>query len=484
MEIDYFVDVNIALRTGAVALPAFDAELFLVDSETIPRDKRIKVVTWSDVEDLPEGSVERDFADTFYSQIEKADRLVLGRLITAALPPAFVCADSGDYSTDPEEWSALETWSFSVSDGTHTTVVSGTTEFAGVTNFAQVLGVLNDELGDLVAPDVVGLNTASFAVDSFGRLVLTMPTGQDEGDPNISIAHSLVEGTVPWLMGLREEGAGESLAGMAIESITTSYSAIKEKTSAFYNVALETRHTGDGDYTPVLLLAARIEQERRQATFVDCNPDAEDGAEAGDLQSQLALLSYQNSLVLYTQHDDYPDAAADGAFLPADPCTQSYGHTPLTGCLPSGSTGDDYDLDSTGRAAIEEKGGNYIARSQGYTFVHRGRTANGNDKRAILVKHWLESGIQADVFALDMNSRLMAFDAPTLGAIGGILKKWLDEAVNRRGILSYTLNMPSVESFSALEKASGDMVLSEVFSAIGNSEAHTFQITGSISLGE
>ena len=475
MQIDYFVDVQITLRTASVSLPAFDAELFLVDSDWVPIDKRILVVTKDDVEDLPTSSVERLFATDFFAQDLKADRLILGRVALTAVPPAFVC---GTHVTTVATWEAVDAGSFTVTDSDSHSVVVSAVDFTGVTTFAQVLETLNDALDALVAPTIVGLDTATFALDALDRVVLTMPSGQDDTDPTIEVSFNASAGTIPYLLGLRVTGAGTSVPGNAIETWAEAYTAVKEFTEAFYNVAIEERLTTD-PYTDVIALAAQIELERRQATFVDCNPDAVDGASASDLQSELALLGYDQSLVLYTEHySRYPDAAADGAFLPAEPCTRSYGHTPLVGCYPSGGLGDDYDLSSTDRLALEDKGGNYIARAGG----HRGKTAGGVEKRMMLGKHWLESNIQAEVFALDMNQDLLAFDAFTIGAIDGILRKWLEEAKTRRLINSYTINMPTVEDFSAAEKASGDMVLSEVFTAVGNFEAQTFQITGSIAL--
>ncbi|HXK37396.1 MAG TPA: DUF3383 family protein, partial [Candidatus Paceibacterota bacterium] len=394
MQIDYFVDVQITLRTASVSLPAFDAELFLVDSDWVPIDKRILVVTKDDVEDLPTSSVERLFATDFFAQDLKADRLILGRVALTAVPPAFVC---GTHVTTVATWEAVDAGSFTVTDSDSHSVVVSAVDFTGVTTFAQVLETLNDALDALVAPTIVGLDTATFALDALDRVVLTMPSGQDDTDPTIEVSFNASAGTIPYLLGLRVTGAGTSVPGNAIETWAEAYTAVKEFTEAFYNVAIEERLTTD-PYTDVIALAAQIELERRQATFVDCNPDAVDGASASDLQSELALLGYDQSLVLYTEHySRYPDAAADGAFLPAEPCTRSYGHTPLVGCYPSGGLGDDYDLSSTDRLALEDKGGNYIARAGGYTFVHRGKTAGGVEKRMMLGKHWLESNIQAEV---------------------------------------------------------------------------------------
>lgn len=479
MKIDSFVDVQIALKTASVALPAFDVELFMLDSEAVPIDRRIRFITKDDIEDLTEDSVERDFATAFFGQDVKAEKMLLGRLVKTALPPAFIC---GDVETDLATWQAITSGTMAIRDsGSGEDYLSGL-DFSSITALSQVRDVIQAALAALVAPSIVGLEDATFIEDQLGRWVLRMPDGQDESDPTVYIGHNATPGTVPYLLGIQELGAGTVVPGNAVETMLTSYAAIKVKTEKFYNVAIEDRD--ETVYTQKIALAAQIETERRQATFVDSNSDAVDPADATDLQSELKLLGYDNSLVLYTEHDDdYPDAAADGAFLPQTPGTKSYGHTPLSGCLPSGSLNDDYDLSTSDIAALEEKGANYVARAGDFTFVHRGKTAGAKEKRLVLGKHWLEAGIQADVFALDMNEDLLAFDAFTLGAIDGILKKWLDEALARRIINSYELNMPAVEDFTALEKASGDMVLNEVFSAIGNFEAHTFKITGSISLG-
>lgn len=480
MKIDSFVDVNIQLKTAAVPQPAYATELLLLDTEAVPIDRRIRVLVPGDEEDLTVGSVERDFATAYFGQAVVPDKLILGRQAKAAIPPAFVCET---HDATVATWEAIDAGSFTVTDSSANSEVVSGLDFTGITTFQQALGVMNVALAALVAPSVVGLDNAEFALDALGRVVLTMPTGQDESDPTITIGFNAAAGTVPYLLGLKASGDGTSVAGNAIETRLTAYSAVKVKTEAFYNVALGDRLAGP-TYTEEIALAAQVNTERRQLTYIDTNTDMLDPADFTDLHSQLKALSYDNTIVLYTDvsHGDYPDASADGAFFPATPGTKSYGHTPLSGCLPSGTNGEDYDLSSSDIAAIEAKGGNYIPRAGGYTFVHKGRTAGGKEKRLVLGAHWLEAAIQGDVFGLDMNQDLLSFDEFTLGAISGILEKWLDEAVDRRLITSYTLNIPDPADFSDAEIASGDMVLDKAFKAVGNFEAYTFQITGNIVL--
>lgn len=478
MEIDHFVDVQIQLKTGSVALPVFDAELFMLDSEAVPIDRRIRVLTKDDIDDLTVDSVERNYATAYFGQEIKPDEMLLGRLVKTALPPMFIC---GDHDTDLANWQAITAGVIVVRDsGTGEDYVTGL-DFSSITALSQVRDVIQTALQALVSPTVVGLDSATFIEDALGRWCLRMPDGQDETDPTVYIGFNATPGTVPYLLGLQELGAGTIVTGYAVETLLESYDAIKVKSTAFYDVTIEDRLTGP-TYTEETALAAQIETERRQCTFVDTNSDAVDPADATDLQSVLALLDYDNASVIYTEHDDYPDACSLGAWLPAREGTKSWGHTPLSGCLPSGSQNDHYDLSSSDRSALETKGANYIVYAGGFTFLHRGKTCGGKEKRMVLGKHWMEAGMQADVFNLDMNEDLLSFDEFTVGTIEGIIKKWLDEALKRRIITDYEINMPDVSEFTALEKSSGDMVLSEVFTATGNFEAHTFQITGSITL--
>ena len=483
MDVDNFVSVNINLRTGVLPMPTLDVELLLLDSEAVPIYDRVRVITQSDVSDLTENSVERNFATVYFGQDIVPPRLILGRQAKTAIPPAFVCPD---HDATIASWAAITgSGSFTVVDSLANSDVVGSLDFTGVTTFAQVLAVLNAALAAIAVPNITGLDSATFGLDVNGNVVLTMPSGQDDTDPTISITYNATPGTVPYLLGLTESGAGTSVSGNAIETLLTAYDAVKTKTKAFYNTAIEGRNSST--YTEETALAAQIETERRQCTFVDSNSDAVDGADFTDLQSVLSALSYENATVIYTEHNtEYPDAAADGNFLPAEPGTKQYGHSPLSGVHGSGSLGAEYDLSSTHVAALEAKGCNYVVTAGGYTFIHKGKNTNGNSKRLVKGKHWLEAGIQSDIFAMDMNWDLMAFDELTLGGIENILKFWLTLAGPRpmgNGLInSFEINMPTLEEFTAADKAAGDMTFDEVFIAEGNFEAYTFRITGSITI--
>jgi hypothetical protein len=479
MKIDHFVSANISIQAAYVPLPELNVELFILDSEAVPVDRRIRVITVDDIEDLTESSVERLFATAYYGQAEKAPKLVLGRQAKTAIPPAFICEDHDDTVAT---WNAVTTGSFTVTDSaSHSTAVSSL-NFASATTFQQCLDIINTALAALTTPDVVGLDDAEMALDAYGRVVLTMPAGQDSSDPTIAITFNASSGTVPYLLGLQASGDGESVSGVDVETLATAYAAIKAKTNGFYNIAIEDRLAGP-TYTEEVALAAQVNTEKKQLTLVDTNSDAVDPADATDLHSQLDTLGYHNALVLYTEHTtDYPDASADGAWLPAEPGSRRYGHTPLAGCYPSGSIGEDYDLSSSDISALEDKGVNYVGRAGGYTFVHQGKNTDGNEKRLQQGVHFLEAGIQADVFALDMNQDLMAYDEATMGALFAILKKWLEIAMDKkhRLITSYEINLPHPSEFTAAEKLSGNMSLLKAFTAVGNFGAFTFQITGNI----
>jgi len=484
MDVDNFVNVNINLRTAVLAMPTLDVELLLVDHADIPINDRIRVVTPSGVSDLTENGVPRNFATQYFGQANVPPRLILGRHPQTAIPPAFIC---GTHETDPAVWALITgAGTFTVVDSDTNSDVVGSLDFTGVTTIAQVLAVLNAALAAIAVPNITGLDSAEFALDANGKINLNMPSGQDDTDPTISITYNATPGTVPYLLGLTTSGAGTSVPGNAIETLLTAYTAVKTKTKDFYNTAIEGRNSTS--YTEETALAAQIETEKRQCTFVDSNADAVDPADFTDLQSVLKALSYENATVIYTEHnDEYPDAAADGNFLPGEAGSIRYGHRPLSGVHGSGSIGEEYDLSDTHVAALEAKGCNFVVRSGGFTFIEKGKNTNGNSKRLVKGKHWLEAGIQSSIFSMDMNMDLMAFDETTLGGIQGIIESWLTKAGPRKDggnglINSWTINMPDLEDFTAAEKAAGEMTFTEVFVAEGNFEAYHFTITGSITI--
>lgn len=476
MDQQYFYDVNIQLRTSYPQQVQFDVGKFIVDSDDVPIYDRIRAVTADSVDDLTEGGAAHSYALDYFSQEIAADRLILARVAGVAIPPQFIC---GTHVTTAADWVALgASATFDVTDSLSNTDTVTCGPFTGVTAFSQVLAILNAGLAALAAPTVVGLNTAEFIIDANGAVVLRMPSGQDDTDPTIAIDEDATPGTIAYLLGVRLATDGESIEGNAVETLTEAHNASKILAYA-YDVGVEDRGGNDDE---VVALAAQIQTERAQLTVMDTSADAVDPASSDDLQSRLSLLSYNRTTVLYSAHTDYPDACAVGAWLPADPGTKSFGHTPLTGCLPSGTEGADYDLSETQRLALEDKGANYVVRTGDDTFVHRGKTAAGVEKRMLLGKDWLEANIQNDVQALDMSTDLLGFDEVTLTALDGILRFWLDLAVTRRILTSFTITLPTVSDFSDAEKASGDIVLSKAFNGVGVVEAHTFTINGAISL--
>jgi hypothetical protein len=479
MDQKLFYDVTVNLRAAYPQQVQFDKELALLDSDEVPIYDRVRVITPDAVSDLEEGGDARAIATAFFGQADKADQLILARVAKTAIPPAFVC---GTVDTTAANWAALgasATFTVTDSDTNSTVVTCG--PFTGVTSFSQVLPILNAGLADLSSPDVVGLDSAEFALDYAGKPVLNMPAGQDDGDPTITITYSATPATIAYLLGVQSATDGESVSGNAVETLLTARAAAKNLLDG-YNVALLERGGASND-DEIVALAAQIQTERHQMTIVDGSSHAPDAGETDDLQSRLSTLGYDRTTVIYSSHSDYPDFAADGAFLPADPGSRSYGHTPLTGVLASGSVGPDNDLTPTEKAALDAKGCNYVVTTGGYTFVHRGKTAGGVEKRMKLGADWLEANIQNDLQALDMNEDLLGFDKETLGAIDGIFRRWLDIGVERRLISDYEITLPTVEEFTAAEKASGDMSLVKAFRANGIFEAHTFTINGSIDLG-
>lgn len=476
MDQEYFYQVNIQLRVSYPERVQFDTEVYLADSDEVPINERVRVVTQYGVDDLDiSGSVYAP-ALAFYQQDVKADRLILTRVAKTAIPPAFIC---GVHSSDATLWAALgasATFDVTDSDSNTDTVTCG--PFTGVTAFAQVLPILNAGLAAVGTPTVVGLDTATFSLDYHGKPVLHMPSGQDNTSPTIVIDEDATPATIPYLLGVRLATDGTAVNGSAVETLVEAYNAGKVL-SAGYNVAVEDRGGNDAE---VIALAAQIQTERAQLTVIDTSTNAPDPASSEDLQSVLAGLGYDQTTVIYTSKTDYPDMAADGAFLPAEPGTKSYGHTPLVGVLGSGTVGSKNSLNDTQKAALDDKGCNYVVHTGNDVFVHRGKTAGGVEKRMMLVKHWLESGIQNDIQALDMNTDLLAFNETTLGALDGILRDRLERGKKNFGITSFSINLPTVAEFSDADRASGDMVINDAFYAVGVFEAHTFRINGSIGL--
>lgn len=492
-DINNVIQVSIGLNDYFPSIPSLDTEALIVDTDLVPIDTRVRVIGVNDDLEtlLGDDEVVHDFAVTYFSQQaqdgSQPDSLVLIRQAATALPPAFVFEDA---STTLSDYTAITSGSIVFVDtagSPHTVTVSGI-DLHTCTTLATVVTALNAALAALVTPTIVGLNSAEFSYDALGRLVLNMPSGQDDGDPSITVTYSGTPGTLAYVLGIRvaADSTAGSVPGNAVETYLDAYTAATYEGVYFYNVALADRITDDADMVADAIdLATQIKLDKRQCTFISTDDAHCDANDSTDLHSQLKALNNERALVIYFPYtDEYPDAAGDGKFLAEEAGSAAYGSRPLNNLVKESlSAGPNY---STQRAALIAKGCNFVERID-WISIFKGKTAAGKEKRMVIGSDWLKVNIQYRWHAYRAQVKGVLFDRTSLGAMGNIIEDCLktmgplEAPTNGRGLLSsWTMNLPQVSDWTTENKTENHMPFLNVFRAVGNYEGHTFEISGSI----
>lgn len=492
-DINNVIQVSIALNDYFPSIPSLDVEALIVDSDLVPIDTRVRVIGVNDdlVTLLGDDEAVLDFATTYFSQQaqdgSQPDSLVLIRQAAVVIPPAFVFANA---STTLSDYTAITSGSITVVD---TSEIPKSIEVSGInlhtcTTMATVITALNAALAALEAPAVVGLKTAEFAYDALGRLVLTMPSGQDDTNPSITITASATPGALPYVLGIRAaaDSTAGSVPGNAVETYLEAYTAAKYTGTYFYNVALADRITStQAMIDDAVDLAAQIKLDGKQCTFVTTDVGSYDANDTTDLHSTLKALNNECALVMfYPYTDEYPDAAADGKFLAEEAGSAAYGSRPLNDLVKESlSAGPNY---STQRAALKAKGCNFVERID-WISIYKGKTAAGKEKRMVIGRDWLKVNLQYRWHAYRAGVKGVLFDRVSLGAMCNLAEDCLktmgptDAPTNGRGLLlDWTMNPPQLSDWTAQNKAENYMPFINLFRARGNYEGHDFFISGSI----
>lgn len=474
-DINSRVAVTINLRTRYPEVQSFGA-MFLTDSDEIPVDQGYVTVTqtsWNDANDgFDSSGVPYAFSQRFFGQEDKADRLLIGRLLQSAIAPAFIMPD---YGTDYNVWVAGGSGSFGVTDGTNTDQVAYNP--TGSTSWADIVTGLNSALGAVGAPTVAGLNTAEFSVDYLGRLRLVMPTA-GASEPTISIVAGAT-GTDYSGDLYMSASTGYSVSGYDAETLSESYSRIKGHTTDFGFVMVH----DEGSDAEQVALSLVINSESRQLVLFEDSSTAINSGSTADLAS---LVSAQSSggrtSVMYAQVDGYQDAAQVGASLPGPEGATDFMYMSLAGTYKSGPAVSDYDLSETNMTVLEDKGYNWIEEIRGLTYAFDGETVDGTPMALRLGADWAASDIQTNVLAQRVKLRRLGFDAESIAVYDEVITNTLETLLERRVIQSYEITLPDPDDFTDSEKASGTVPLTNAFTAVAVVSGKRFQITGDITL--
>jgi hypothetical protein len=119
--------------------------------------------------------------------------------------------------------------------------------------------------------------------------------------------------------------------------------------------------------------------------------------------------------------------------------------------------------------------------------MYDGITAGGEEKRIMLGRDWFTFRIEEDIFGYQLNQPLAAFDNPTLTAIEGAIWYWITEGVARKLFVNTegqpaSVTLPDADDFTAAEKATHTLTVTDAFVVHLNSAINDYVLTGTLTL--
>jgi hypothetical protein len=470
------VSITATLQTATSPVASFDQLFLAADTADVPHDQRYITTTKSAyTDDLTSGTDAYNFASEFFAQDRTADSLSIGFWAETAQENFVVCPD---LSTTVASWNlkgATAYYKLTENVTTEEMTVSG---LDADTTMVEVLAALNASLAGTFA-------AYAWSVDPLGRYILTSDnTGASAA--TVTITAGTTGTDVSDLIGI---STSYHVAGLDAETPAQALTAISDIYDDYYFVCYRgSNGTGSGAAVEQLALSTAVQSLNKMLVLV--STDANCKLASGDTSSiayGTSNADHKRTMVIFTEHTtDFVDGAIQGLIIPADEGTVNWAWEPLTGVNESGLAGDGSTaepLTNTERTALEAKNCNWLERISGSTFLYPGITADDIEMRLMVGRDWFVFGIQGDIFADMLNSNLNAFDNATLAKFEGIVREWLDVALERRIIVDtedrpITVDFPDADDFTAAQRASHTMTLSDVFTAYLNSAVNDVTITG------
>ena len=388
-------DIQGILQTTAGEPVGFAKNIFLLDTDEVPVDRRVLEVTQSDFADLLDSNgLPYAYAATHFSQKRTPESLLIGRWAKTA-SETYTNMGS-DYVKVLADWVA-------VTDGTFTVFEAGTpatfdeitaVTFAGATSLDQIPGILTDAIQAVATPNVTGLDTAVFSFDVFNRLVLTMPaTGEAAATVDVK-ALAIPAGTDLAVLFLDSSNT-VIVPGLDSETITDAIQITNDIDNTGYFVTAKFDDDKATKATEILAFAAKIESMTKLGVVMADDADIIDSSKTADIFSQLQTLGYKRTLGLYYESialrsTTFPDSAGLAAVMPAAEGTTKFCQEALAGVTASGYIAD---LSSGATNIVRGKGGNVVEHVGGVMYWFDGLTFGGEQLRTLLGRHWFTTTI-------------------------------------------------------------------------------------------
>ena len=478
------IDVQAILQTSVAPQQGFGKNVFIIDSDEVPTDRRVVEVTKSDyATTLDSTGQPYAYAQTHFSQKRTADSLLIGRWAQAAAK-TFVNAGPS-WTQILATWTAITDGEFTVYEVDTPTNLDDITaiDFSGATALSQIPAILNAKLAALVGPTITDLENAEFSIDVYGRLVLTMQTtGAAATTINIKPLAAGAGTDVATLMDYTE---AVPVAGLDAETITEAIDAIEAKDNTGYFVTAKFSDVKATKEAQITLFCAKIESMEKIGVFLTDDVLCTDSAATTNIIHTMKALSYKRTTGIYFESialrpTIFPDAAGLGAVIPATEGTVKFCQEALVGV---GTSGYVDPLSKAESDAVNGHGGVVVETVGGSTYWFDGLTVGGEEMRIMMGRDWFVTRIREDIFNYTIQQPLTAFDNETLSAIAGFIQNRGEQAIARRILVDtvarpFTVNMPDEDDFTQAERASHTMTATDVFQAYLNSAVNEYQIIG------
>jgi hypothetical protein len=471
MEIRDTVNVSIALNTTATPVTSYN-QMFLSDTSDVPIDRRyIDTTRSSYTSDLTSGTDAYNFAAAFWSQKRTAQTLRIGRWAKATVNSYMVGPNATQVAS---VYAALAaTAQLKIVEGVANEDI--TPDFTGDTSMADVCTSITTALAASVLASAY-----TCSLDALGRIQIV-------SDQTVESVSWATPAAGIDLSGTAYLGASVSVDAVTAEEPTAALTAISAIDDDYYDMAIRGESAAQQQ-----TLAAAVESLDKQLTLVTSVADDKDPSSTTDVPYLLNALNYDNTKIIYTEHTitatgGWVDAVTQGCCLPATEGSVLWTSEELTGVFESGKDafGSALPLTATERGALEDKNCNYIVLIGGFTYMRRGLNCSGEQTNIVLGRHWLQNSMSRDIHTYNVANPYSAFDNPTIGAYEKICRQYITEGVARKFLVDtpdrpVVFNFPDADDFTAAQRASHTMTLSDVFSCYMNSQVNDVVITGEI----
>jgi hypothetical protein len=451
MKLTQVWNVNTSLSSTPASTADFGVPALLVDHSDVPLDLVYRTVSQSSyATDLTASTDQVSWCASLWGQNYNPALAYIVRWISSASGPYWVRGPN--YQTDIATWAAVTDGSLSVTSAAGTDAITAV-DFTGDTTLADVAATID---AALVAG---GLSGAKCAVDKTGRIYIYDPVATGSTATTLTVAGG-GGGTDLYLPAWLDGANGWKTNGSDAEALATAMN----RCLALTDDIPYAWHQRGGSVAEVTALSTAVNSLNKILHLRESDLTAKT-ATTNDFSYAISALSHARTYGIYTEHtvvngaaaDQNPDVVFCGEILPQPEGKVSYAMNALAGVSESGLGSDKttvVPLTDGERAFLEGKSCDYLIKPSTITHARNGLSYGGQEMRVMVGRDWFNHWVMFDIYAYHLSRSTMTFSDRDLQAIKGIIIDRADKLV------------PLASSFTATEKATHTLTLSEVLTAL------------------